>query len=222
MRSPEVSMRPVVALALVVLLGSALNGCEFEPDGGGGPGTGPTGGQPTTVDMSSTAALDGWIRSDGNLSTAGAAITGDLDGAAPGLGYRQFYSFDLASLPAGSTVTAATLRLYQAATTGTPYVDLGSVIVDHLIYGDALDAADFSAAPLAANVGAIATDGAVEYKTLSVTARVQADLAAGRTRSQFRVRFSTMDSNNDAGNDFAQFNDAEAAFNPPVLAITYQ
>jgi hypothetical protein len=64
-----------------------------------------------------------------------------------------------------------------------------------------------------------------QYKLLNVTAGVLGDYAATRPRSQFRVRFSTADGNNDGVSDFAYFGDAEksccAANGVPQLVITY-
>lgn len=213
-------MRAFVTLALVASLG-VLPACELG-DGGGttGPGTG-GGGEDMTVNLQSTGALDGWVRSDGNLATTGLPITGDIDGVAAGLGYRQFFSFDLSSLPAGSTVTAATLRVYQLSTTGTPYVDLGNVIVDHVDYGASLEPAAYAAAALTSNVGTISSDEILAFKSLAVTNQVQADLTAARVRAQFRLRFSNADSNNDGNSDFAEFTTAEAPSNQPVLVVTY-
>jgi hypothetical protein len=200
-----------------------LLACELD-SGAGGPGNGPGTGPEITVNLLSTAGLDGYVRSDGNSGTMGGpAITGDLDAGAPAIGFRQFYSFDLSPLPAGSTVTSATLQLFQAAVGGTPYLDLGNVIVDHVDYGGALTGAAYGATALASNVGIISSDVTIASKTLVVTARVQADVAAVRTRSQFRVRFSTFDSNNDAGSDFAQFTDAEfLGTNVPMLVVKYR
>lgn len=193
----------------------ALLACELN-SGGGGP--------EITVNLLSTAALDGYVRSDGtSVPTGSSPITGDLDAGAPGMGYRQFYSFDLSSLPAGSSVTSATLRLYQASVAGSPYVDLGNVIVDHVDYGAALAGAAYNAVALASNVGVLSSDATIAYKTLVVTARVQADVAAARTRAQFRVRFSNVDSNNDAGSDFALFTDAEfLGASVPMLVVKYR
>lgn len=191
----------------------ALLACEFEPDSETGPGPGSGTGTP----IRSTASLDGWARSDGNSSATGAPITGDIDGSLPGgIGYRQFFSFDISSF---SSVTEATLRLYQQEVIGMPYPELGNVVVDHLVYGDALDAPDYHAAALA-TVGTLSTDANKEYKTLNVTAQVKADVAAGRKRSQFRVRFSSADSNNDGTTDFTYFTDGEfTGTNFPMLVV---
>lgn len=201
----------------------ALLGCELgDGSGGNGPGL----GNPVTVELVSTGSLDGYMRSDGNGATAGTPITGDLEGAGPTLaniGYRQFYSFDLSAIPPGSAIVSATLHVFQAAVGGEPYTDLGNVIVDHVDYGTTLDFAAYNAAPLTGNVGTLMNDATLAYRTLAVTARVQADLTAGRARSQYRLRFSLRDANNDLQSDYTQLTDGEfAGAQVPKLVVTYR
>ena len=211
MRGGFVRFAAVLALCTV-------QACELGDDLGG-PGNG--NGEETTVQIVSTPALDGYVRSDNNLSATGALFVGDLDAAVANMGYRSFYSFDLGSIPPGSTITSATLRVYQAGVGGGPYIKLGNLVVDHVNYGDALDAADYGAAALA-SAGTLSTTATVEFKTLAVTGRVQADLTAMRTRSQFRLRFSTADGNNDGISDYAQLTDGgSAGVNLPRLDVTY-
>jgi DNA-binding beta-propeller fold protein YncE len=182
----------------------------------------------TPVVVGSTADLDGEVDSDGvATSVGGAPRTGDVDSFPADIAYRQFYSFDLAKLPAGVIVSAATLRLYQASVTGAPYDGtLGSVVADHVNYGALLDGADYTAVPLLSNVGTLSSDINAGYKTLSVTGRVQDDLSNGRTRTQYRLRFSLSDSNLNGNDDYVQFTDFEdsccSVNRPPQLLITIQ
>jgi hypothetical protein len=94
--------------------------------------------------------------------------------------------------------------------------------VDHVDYGAALDSADYDAPALTSNTGTLSTNDAEEYKTLNVTTSVASDLA-GRTRSQFRLRFSA-ENNVNFEDDYVQFTDAEdfccTANKPPQLVIT--
>jgi hypothetical protein len=179
---------------------------------------------PQTLTLPSEADRDGWA-STGNFvadaPSGDTALTGDTVTGTQAR--RQFFSFDLSTLPASATIQSATLRLFQEGVTGTPYTTHGVVVVDHLVY-DLLDASDYDAAPLTANVGNLSTAVALEYKTLNVTTQVQADVAGTHTRSQFRVRWSLQDNDGDPTDDFARFVDAEdlgASGNPPQLVIVY-
>lgn len=180
----------------------------------------------TPVVAGSSAALDGEAGSDGSaVSAAGAPRTGDVE-EFPGTStaYRQFYSFDLAKLPAGTIVTTALLRLYQAGVTGSPYDGtLGSVVVDHVNYDATLEGADFAAAPLLGNAGTLSGDASPGYKTLVVSDRVKSDLDNARLRSQYRLRFSLSDANLDDNDDYVQFTDFEDSCcgvnRPPQMAV---
>ncbi|MDH5512237.1 MAG: hypothetical protein OEY27_03400 [Gammaproteobacteria bacterium] len=192
------------------------------------PGTTPYGVfvDATPVVAGSSAALDGEAGNDGSaVSTGGAPRTGDVE-TFPGIStaYRQFYSFDLAKIPPGTIVTAALLRLYQAGVTGLPYNGtLGSVTVDHVDYGAALDGTDFAAATLLGNAGTLSSDASLGYKNLVVLSSVKNDLDNARLRSQYRLRFSLSDANLDDNDDYVQYTDFEDSCcvvnRPPQLAI---
>ncbi|MDH5487739.1 MAG: hypothetical protein OEY53_09590, partial [Gammaproteobacteria bacterium] len=155
----------------------------------------------------------------------GAPRTGDVE-EFPGIStaYRQFYSFDLAKIPLGTIVTAAILRLYQASVSGLPYDGtMGSVVVDHVNYGTALEGTDFAAATLLGNAGTLSRDANLGYKILEVTGQMESDLNNARLRSQYRLRFSLSDANLDDNDDYVQYTDFEDSCcgvnRPPQLAI---
>ncbi|MDH3311011.1 MAG: beta-propeller fold lactonase family protein [Gammaproteobacteria bacterium] len=180
----------------------------------------------TPVVAGSSAALDGEAGSDGSTASAGGAPrTGDVE-EFPGIStaYRQFYSFDLAKIPLGTIVTAAILRFYQASVSGLPYDGtMGSVVVDHVNYGTALEGTDFAAATLLGNAGTLSRDANLGYKILEVTGQMESDLNNARLRSQYRLRFSLSDANLDDNDDYVQYTDFEDSCcgvnRPPQLAI---
>jgi hypothetical protein len=184
----------------------------------------------TPVVIGSTAGLDGYARSDGTASATGSPATGDKDASySLGVGWRQLYSFDIASIPSGAMITSATLRLYQCDVQGFPYTNLGNVIVDQMNYGGVFDpfGSAYSLGTVALDIGTLSTTTIPGYRTLSVTTGVQNDLTASRVRSQYRLRFSTQDYNFDGNDDFVQFTDAEdspcagvSTNQPPQLAVT--
>ena len=195
-------------------------GCELGRSVDSGPGTGPE----QTATLSSTDMLDGWVRDDGNSAASGSqVIVGDFFSGGVSRGYRGFYSFDLSSIPPGSTITSAALRLYQMSSLGTPYVDLGNVVVDHVVHGDAIDPTDYDTSPLTGNIGVLSSNTSSGYKTLDVANQVRADLTAVRTRAQFRLRFSGADKDSDGTADNVTFTDAEwLSADKPQLVVIYR
>lgn len=175
--------------------------------------------------LSSEPGRDGWVAEGGQAVTqstvAGTPGTGDAGPA--GSARRQFFSFDLSTLPAGATVESALLSLYQARVDGTPYATHGAVVVDHLVY-DTLDPSDFHLPSLGTALDTLSADPALALRVLDVTAAVQADRAAGRARTQLRLRWSALDRDGDGTDDQAAFADADDALGtglPPRLLVTY-
>ena len=157
-----------------------------------------------------TASLDGFVLNDSTGSAAGGGpLVGDLDAVVPGKSYRTLYSFDITGIPTGAVADSGRLRLFLATHSLNPFAELGDVIVDHVDYGATFEGSDYFAGALQTNIGAIASDTSIGYKSLLVTSSVQADLAAARTRSQYRLRFSLSDGNNDGTSDYVDFGDAE-------------
>jgi hypothetical protein len=208
-------MSRILALACLALA-CPLAGC--------GDGIGDPRATSDTVVIEGDGTRDGYVRSDGMADQTGDGPgVGDLEVAMNGLAFRMFYSFDLAEIPAGATVTSVRLRVFQQGTQGDPYGNLGDVIVDHVAFGDVLDASDYAGGTLSSNIGTLMTSPLQVYMNLGVATQVQEDLAAGRARSQFRLRFP-VDFNNDGGNDLVLLNDGENSRgigNLPLLEVTY-
>lgn len=175
-----------------------------------------------TMTLSSLASLDGFQSSNGG-GNAGLDIRA---GRNVFLATRGFVSFDITGIPEGATITTATLRLYQAKTEGDPYGAGGSLKVDHLNYGSSLENADYAAASLISNIATLTTNSTVEWKNAILTNEVKNDLSAGRTKSQFRIHFTTEVTGGDNTGDFAYFTSAEdkpdpSTGNTPKLIIKY-
>jgi hypothetical protein len=166
---------------------------------------------------------------EGSIDATGfesiAALTvGDTEGLMATGPFRSFVTFSLAQIPAGATVTEATLRLRQGAVFGTPYA-LGTVVAEHVTFalpGPA--AADFASAAVSPGFDTVSTDAALVVRAVDVRARVLLDLAAGRPRSQFRLRFTPVEANGDAASDAAAFEDSAndlGTGDPPTLTVTF-
>jgi hypothetical protein len=209
----------LVRCALALLAGSvALGGCGFS----GIPRT--TDGDQVSFILHGVPAEDGVVLSDHTVRTDGTLPqVGDLGGSNPTLVGRQVFSFDLTPIPAGSIIVSAQLRADQYVVFGTPYATLGTVLVDHLEYG-LLDETDFAARALQEGLGPFSKDASLGAKTVDVSAAVAQDLAVGRTRTQYRLRFSPTETDGNTQNDFASFAEADAAVTgqgqAPVVAVT--
>ncbi len=142
------------------------------------------------VELEAVDVLTRSMRADGVVFAEGAATltVGDSSG---NLQTKSFATFALPTLPANSTVDAATLRANQNSINGAPYA-FGDLAALHTS-NSPIDNAAFVATPLAV-IGAISVDGAAGAKTLSVTAQLVDDLAnraARGDRTQYRLEFAT-------------------------------
>ena len=208
----------IPTLAVLVFATGALAAC------GGATSDGPRRGTPIVLEIESAGILDGFVRNDGMVSTSGNGPgVGDLDEATTGLAFRMFYAFPLAEIPEGVTVTSVRLRVFQVSIVGSPYEDLGDLLVDHVDPGAGLDAGDYAGSTLSSNIGILAMGFGQNYANLGVSAEVDADRSAERSHSWFRLRFP-VDSNTDRGNDVLVLGDGEGSrgpMNPPILEVTY-
>ena len=174
---------------------------------------------PTSQSMTitSTASLDGWRASNnGGNNTWYIQI-----GRNATLTERGFVSFDISSIPSGKVIDEANLRLYQGEVVGTPYSSLGSLILDHLDYGDSLGNEDLNASPVSSNIGTLTSNATVEWKDLIVTNALKADISSGRSRSQYRLRFTTEATGADAWARFESADNYMSTGNRPQLVVKY-
>ena len=117
--------------------------------------------------------------------------------------YRDFLSFDLASLPANAQVKNATLYVYQESAAGDPFVTYGGPLYAQSVdYGPDLDISDLATPVLPTPCGtapctvpleaALSFSTDTGWKTASAGVKVEDDWAqkASRgARSQFRLAF---------------------------------
>lgn len=203
-------MRHLGSLLLIVL-GAAALGCSDTGPGAVDLPEGNVGG----------ALLHGTIRGIG-ANTNATVIPGD---DAANVTYRGTLGFDLTKIPSGASVTQATLSVTQCQVGGDPFGALGALVVDHIDLTRGLTDAAFSGGTLEANIGTLSSTPAIGARTLDLTAQVQADMAAHRRVTGYRLRFSTRDTNNDSVSDFVQLalsRDSFCTGRPePKLHVTY-
>jgi hypothetical protein len=162
-----------ITSALLVALG--LTAC-----GGGGTSTVAR----RRLDIVSTGVLDGWVRSDGELSNRGDGPgVGDLD---TNQEVRLVLSFELGAIPAGVRVELATLRFRAARIVGSPQ-GLNPLQIERIDMGTALGAVDFSTLPLSAPTS-VTINNLLVVRDVDVTTLVQEDLDEGRSRTDLRLR----------------------------------
>jgi hypothetical protein len=169
--------------------------------------------------------LDGLLRSGAALPTLTLSIGNFFASGPPALAHemRSVATFDLAPLPSDAEIVSAVVTLHQFLVPGTAYEGRGPAILDHVDIGADLSADDFDGGTLTSNIGVLSTDATLGPKSLDVTAQVAADLAAGRTRSSFRVRFTNVVPDFTSGRR-AAFGDAEGTegSTPPTLVVTFR
>ena len=173
-----------------------------------------------TVTGNSGGNVDGHVYFAGTVGFGNTEVSiGDTNVNEP---MRGFAGFDISSL-AGRSVVSATLRMHQQSVVNNPYTGgLGNLIVDHVNFGDSLTADDYGGGTLASDIGTLSTNTDLEWKTLDVAARVQNDVNAGRTTSQFRLRFSITDMDGDWTSEWVRLYAAEWSTERPELVVTYQ
>lgn len=146
-----------------------------------------------TVTLTSEPALDGCVEYGYDLATFQRKFTDASCTFTTSYPILHFFSFDRSAFPDGTMVEAATLRFHLSDVTAYEDAKLASVS-----YANADDAppTSFTSYPYVsdepeADVTLITAAGGyplADRQRLEVSALVQADVEAGRSRSQFRLR----------------------------------
>jgi hypothetical protein len=179
--------------------------------------------EPETITISSDGSLDGYW-TNGGVGGQDDIFVGNnevVTGTEP-LFARGFISFELGEIPAGATVQSVELRFFQQEIEGDPYGKLGNLTLEHVIYGN-LDDAAFGIPGMDSVQLAQQTSPGEWYVLADSTfvSWVEADLNAGRSRSQLRLRFA-VEVDGDGQDDWVSIaSGGTLTRNTPQLTITY-
>jgi len=171
--------------------------------------------------ITSDKNLDGFISSNNYVNTQSEIRAGRNKF----LLSRGFFSFDLAKLPKYTKIISATLRVYQVKTVGNPYsAETGNLKVDHLIYKETLDEADYDASALSSSFADLSKNKTTGWKEVEVLSQILEDLGSGRKTSQFRIHFEKEEKGSNDSGDYVYFessDNSEGTTNVPQLLIKY-
>jgi len=135
---------------------------------------------------------------------------------------RGFVSFDLSDMPPKSEISSAKLRLFETKNMGVPLRN-GSLLVDHLTYGETLDSTDYSVASILSNIASLTKDSRTKWHEADVTFAIKEDVINNRPRSQFRIHYEielTKEGAHDAIYFESRDNQSRSG-RPPQLEIEY-
>jgi len=136
---------------------------------------------------------------------AGDILVGDNDGYTANQLLHGLVTFNIKAIPRGSTITAATLQLDQCLVHGSPFTTLGTVVVDHVPLETNPDTSVFDTTATTPGVAVLSSDTTTGLKSAGVTTSVALDRSAGDTLTQFRLRFSAADGNDNGVSDNVVF-----------------
>jgi hypothetical protein len=118
---------------------------------------------------------------DGNYVETDLDNNGDFDN------YRVLMQYALPKLAGKGVVDSAKMYNYACGNSGT-FSD--SIVVDHVNWGAAYkDSASYGSEIVQANIGTLVRDTTSGWKSLNITSSVQADYAAKRANTQYRIEW---------------------------------
>lgn len=176
---------------------------------------------PKSLILTSTSRLDGYM---GSNETGSNTVEIKI-GRNQHLVTRGFVSFNLIKIPEKVDIESVTLRIFQLKSVGDPYNLLGDLVIDHLNFGDAIDATDYALPAILSSFDTISKSKKTEWKETDVTAQVLDDISNKRSTSQFRLHFEKEVKGDDPSGDFVYFeaaDNSEGTKNVPQLVIKYQ
>ncbi|HPH02715.1 MAG TPA: DNRLRE domain-containing protein [Spirochaetota bacterium] len=204
-------MKILLGCMLVLLFFTGCGDDEVDPS------------QPVTVRLYSEPALDGLVTSDGRIDTTAAVVSIGDDASDKIL--RAILSFNVSSIPSGSTIYSATLHVYQ--TNGSSGNSYGTNNLD-AVFVDCISFTTFSAqlyeptSVVTANFATLSTNFVPNsWQSVNATTCLRDELEQRRTgRLQFKL-YHHIEKDNDSTEDSDAWVMGDAVTNRPCLVVTY-
>lgn len=153
------------------------------------------------------ASLSGSMTSSGTMYSSGTYTAGDQNG---NLQVKGFLSFDITGIPAGATITSATIGLSDSSVVGgDPFATLGNLRVYNVDYGTSLTVSDFNGPKLST----VWSGNSPPSDVIDVKSELANAVASGKKNLQFRIEFATATDNDGAYE--------RIVFNNPTLLYFY-
>jgi hypothetical protein len=176
--------------------------------------------QTKTVTLKPIPALDGYRNSDGT----GSSVQDIRVGFSTNVTTRGFVAFDLSDIPQAAEIAGATLRIFQIRVDENPFESGESIVIDHLNFGDSLDATDFAMPALVYSFSELSSTKNVGWREVDVTDYVRDDMANARSASKFRLHFANEDKT-ESSKDYVYFEPSEDnrnTGNTPEIVVGYR
>ncbi len=171
----------------------------------------------TTTTLLPVGSRSGNVEETGDVSPGFLAGDGITNRAV-----RMFFGFDLTTLPSDAIIVSARLQANDnGGGSGDVYESLGDLALDHVDLGASLDATDFSSPALKSGI-AILSHVRAGAKEAEVTSALAADIAAGRTTSDYRARFPTLTDNDGQLDTIVFLSDDFSPGLGPRLVVVYR
>lgn len=141
----------------------------------------------------------------GSMTSSGTVYSGELYTAGDQAGDLQvkcFLAFDISDIPAGATITSATLNLSNNdIAIGDPFATLGNLAVYNVYYGTILQVMDFEGPKLST----VWAGNSPPSATMDVKSELQNAVSSGKDYVEFRIEF-TKKTDSDSSTDRIEFN----------------
>lgn len=187
----------------------------------------PPGGCPPDLRIDAVAPT-GWASTEGGFNSNHAELRCGDDGRGGLGGYwlEPGITFDLGAIPPDTPIASAVLHVWQVRVDGdSPFTPtMSTVVTEHVRFTNMWEVDEVSAISGTIGQRVLSSTGDVGWREVDVTEVIEYELAALRSRAQFRLRFSPNEADGDTSIDwvvFASDNSVDVTLRP-YLTIDYR